>query len=105
MSQNRISTLAFLLRRDRLSSQGGITGSWHARNVCGRVTCEYRSSALHTDVPRLLEALGGVDVGEALLEERVAGVGDAVVVDVVAGGDDEVDVQLLPHQSHLQAHV
>jgi hypothetical protein len=55
-----------------------------------------------TDVPRRLEALRGVDVGEALLEEGVAGVGDAVVVDVVARGDDEVDVQLLPHHSHLE---
>jgi len=71
----------------------------HNSNVCDRVTC---NAEYITNVPRLLEALGGVDVGEALLEERVAGVGDAVVVDVVAGGDDEVDVHLLPHHSHLQ---
>lgn len=58
-----------------------------------------------TDVPRRLEALRGVDVGEALLEEGVAGVGDAVVVDVVAGGDDEVDVQLLPHHAHLHSNI
>ena len=70
----------------------------HNSNVCDRVTC---NAECITNVPRLLEALGGVDVGEALLEERVAGVGDAVVVDVVAGGDDEVDVQLLPRQPHL----
>ena len=74
----------------------------HNSNVCDRVTC---NAEYITNVPRLLEALGGVDVGEALLEEWVAGVGDAVVIDVVAGGDDEVDVQLLPYQSHLQAHV
>jgi len=73
----------------------------HNSNVCDRVTC---NAECITNVPRLLEALGGVDVGEALLEERVAGVGDAVVVDVVAGGDDEVDVQFLPHHSHLQAN-
>lgn len=57
-----------------------------------------------TDVPWRLEALGGVDVGEALLEERVTGVGDAVIVDVVARGDDEVDVQHFPNHSHLRTH-
>jgi hypothetical protein len=60
---------------------------------------------LRTQVPRLLKAVGSVDIGERFLEEGVAGVGDAVVVDVVAGGDDEVDVQLLPHHAHLHSNI
>lgn len=43
----------------------------------------YSTVASLTEVPRLLEALGSVDVGERFLEERVAGVGDAVVVYVI----------------------
>ena len=78
-----------------------LVGRW--LKIPAAVAARFLVVILHiTNVPRRLEALGGVDVGEALLEERVAGVGDAVVVDVVAGGDDEVDVQLLPHHSHLQ---
>jgi hypothetical protein len=69
--------------------------------VCAFKT--YRVACI-TDVPRPMEAVSGVDVGEGLLEERVAGVGDAVVVEVVAGGDDEVDVQLLPDHAHLRTY-
>lgn len=49
-----------------------------------------------------MEALGGVDVGEGLLEGLVVDAGEAVLVEVVAGGDDEVDVHLLPYHPHLQ---
>ena len=58
-----------------------------------------------TDVPWLLEALGGVDLGEGRFEEgRVVVTGEAVVVEVVAGGDDEVSAQLLPDYSHLRSN-
>lgn len=56
-----------------------------------------------TDVPGLLEAVGGVDVGEGRLEAgRIIIAGEPVVVEVVAGGDHEVGAQLLPNHSHLQ---
>ena len=57
---------------------------------------------MHTDVPRLLKAGGGVDVGEGRHEEgRVVVAGEAVVVEVVAGGDDKIGGQLLADHSHL----
>lgn len=55
-----------------------------------------------TNVPRLLEAISGVDVGEGLLEAgRVVVAGEAIVVEIVAGGEDEVGSQLLPDHAHL----
>lgn len=60
---------------------------------------------LLTGVPWLVEALGGVDVGEGFFEGLVIDAGEAVLVEVVAGGDDEVDVHLLPYYSHLHAHI
>ena len=54
-----------------------------------------------TEVPRLLQALGRVDVGEGLLERLVICASQAVLVEVVAGGYDEVDAELLPNLPHL----
>jgi hypothetical protein len=58
-----------------------------------------------TCVPGLLEALGGVDVGERLLEGLVVDAGEAALVEVVADINDEVDVHLLPYYPHLQTKV
>ena len=54
-----------------------------------------------TEVPRLLQALGGVDIGEGFFKLLVMDARQAVLVEVVAGGDHEVDVQLLPDLPHL----
>lgn len=54
-----------------------------------------------TQVPRLLQALRRVDIGERLLERLVIRAREAVLVEVVAGGYDEVDAELLPNPAHL----
>ena len=54
-----------------------------------------------TEIPRLLQALGGVDIGEGFLELLVMNAREAVLVEVVAGGDDKIGGQLLADHSHL----
>ena len=63
--------------------------------------CSNTSDGNRTQVPRLLQALRRVDIGEGLLERLVIRARQAVLVEVVPGGYDEVDVELLPNLSHL----
>jgi hypothetical protein len=65
------------------------------------VVATREKSKLITQVPRLLQALRRVDIGERLLERLVIRARQAVLVEVVAGGYDEVDAELLPNPAHL----
>jgi hypothetical protein len=65
------------------------------------VVATREKSKLITQVPRLLQALRRVDIGERLLERLVVRARQAVLVEVVAGGYDEVDAELLPDPAHL----
>lgn len=54
-----------------------------------------------TQVPRLLQAVCRVDIGEGLLERLVIRARQAVLVEVVPGGYNKVDAELLSNPSHL----
>ena len=58
-----------------------------------------------TCVPGLLEALGGVYVGERLLKGLVIDTSETILVEVVADIDNEIDVHLLPDDPHLHVSV